>query len=254
MTLYIIGLGLDDPEDISVKSFKIIKQCDKIYLENYTSLLQCSTADLEKFYGKKIIISNREMTELGMDRIVAEAKDQNVVFLVIGDPFSATTHIELFKSARENNIPVKVINNASILTAVGITGLQLYKFGKTTSIPFIDDLPNLETPYNIIKENREKGSHTLCLLDIQKDKERFMTISQALKILEEIEERKKEKVITDELLIVGCARLGSVDFVVKAGKISELKEFAFGKPPHALIISGKLHFLEEEMLEFWKKN
>src|SRR3989338_812188 len=142
MTLHLIGLGLSSEKDISVKGLKTIKKCSKIYLENYTSLLQCSIQDLEKFYGKRIIIANREKTEQQFSEILKEAKTKEVAFLVVGDPFSATTHTELFREAREKKIPVKVIHNASILTAIGITGLQLYKFGRTASIPFLENLYN----------------------------------------------------------------------------------------------------------------
>jgi diphthine synthase len=242
MTLYIIGIGLSSEKDISVKGLEIIKSCDLIYLENYTSLLQCSFHDLAKYYNKKIILADRKTTEQG--NIVEEAKIKNVAFLVIGDPFSATTHIELYKQAKENNIEVKIINNASILTAVGITGLQLYKFGKITSIPF--DIKNLETPYNVLKENQSLGLHTLFLLDIQPPK--FMTVNDALNILIDIEDNKQENLINAETLVIGCARLGSDNPLIKVGEIKDLKQFYFGKPPHCLIIPGKMHFSEEEFL------
>jgi diphthine synthase len=38
---YVIGLGLGDAKDITVKGLEIIKLCDKIYLEAYTSILTC---------------------------------------------------------------------------------------------------------------------------------------------------------------------------------------------------------------------
>lgn len=249
--LHIIGIGLSNEKDITVKGLETVKRCEKIYLENYTSLLQCSLQDLENFYGEKINVADRKTIEQGDEKIVEEAKEKDVAFLVIGDPFSATTHVELFRLAKEKNVKVEVINNASVLTAVGITGLQLYKFGKTTSIPFMDDFPNLETPYNVFKENKSLGLHTLFLLDIQSKKERFMTVSQAIEILENIEERKKENLISDDLMVVGCARLGSEDLVVRYGKLAEIKTFDFGRSPHCLIIPGKMHFTEEEMLKFY---
>ena len=165
---------------------------------------------------------------------------------------SATTHAELFRLAQEKKVPVKVIHNASVLTAIGITGLQLYKFGKTTSIPFIEDHPQLETPYNVLKENQSLGLHTLFLLDLKPAEKKFMTVNRAIEIMEQIEEHKKEKLINKDTLVVGCARLGSEDFMVKSGKLAQVKKADFGKPPHCLIIPGKLHFLEEEMLEEWK--
>ena len=252
MTLYLIGLGLHDEKDISVKGLEIIKKCDIVYAENYTSILQTSTEKLEKFYEKKIILAPREVTEQGAEKIISEAKKKDVAFLIVGDPFSATTHVELYKLAREKGILVKVIHNTSVLTAIGITGLQLYKFGRTTSIPFIEDHPNLETPYKILQQNQYLDMHTLFLLDLKPEEKRFMTVNEALIILESIEKRKKENIITKDLLVVGCARLGSDDFVVKAGKLSDVKKFEFGKPPHCLIIPGKMHFVEEEMMGMWK--
>ena len=250
--LYIIGIGLADEKDITVKGLEAVKRCELVYLENYTSLLQCSLQELENFYGKKIILADRETAEQGDEKIVEEARDKDAAFLVVGDPFSATTHVGLVKLAKEKNIPVKVINNASVLTAIGITGLQLYKFGKTTSIPFIEDHPNLETPYNVYSENLKNGLHTLFLLDLKPNENKFMTVNKALEIMENIEGRKKEGLIDEETFVVGCARLGSDNFVVKAGKLRDIKKTDFGSPPGCLIIPGKMHFVEEEMLELYK--
>jgi diphthine methyl ester synthase len=250
MTLYIIGIGLGTEKDITMRGLEIVNKCDEVYLERYTSLLQCSFQDLAKFYGREITLADRTTAENGMEKIVEQAKTEDVAFLVIGDAFSATTHIELFRLAKENNIKVEVVHNASILTAVGITGLQLYKFGKTTSIPFLDDFPQLETPYHIIKANKEIGAHTLCLLDIKEDKERFMTVPQSIEVLQDIEKRLQENVITDDLFVVGCARLGT-DNIVKAGLLKEIKKEDFGAAPHCLIIPGKMHFSEEEILQLY---
>ena len=251
MTLYLIGIGLSTEKDITVKGLEIVKNCDKVYLENYTSLLQCSLQDLERFYGRKIILAGRTTAEQQDAEIVKEAKNKEIAFLVVGDPFSATTHIELFKLAKENKVPVQVIHNASVLTAVGITGLQLYKFGKVTSIPFLEDHPQLETPYNVLKENQQQGLHTLFLLDLKPEQQKFMTVNQALEILEKIESRKKEKLITKDTMVFGCARLGSDDTMIRSGKLEKVKKQDFGKAPHCLIIPGKMHFMEEEMANLY---
>ena len=79
--LYLIGLGLADQKDITVKGLEIIKASDIIYLENYTSLLQCTVQDLEQFYNKKIILADRNISEQGSEKIVSEAKDKEVCFL-----------------------------------------------------------------------------------------------------------------------------------------------------------------------------
>src|SRR3989344_964301 len=131
MTLYFIGIGLNDAKDISVKGLEIVKNCEKVYLENYTSVLNCKISELEKLYGKKIVLADRDMVEKNAENtILKDAKEKNAAFLVVGDVFGATTHIDLMIRARELNIETKTIHNASVLTAVGITGLEVYKFGK----------------------------------------------------------------------------------------------------------------------------
>ena len=82
MTLYLIGIGLSTEKDITVKGLEIVKKCDQVYLESYTSLLQCSVSDLEKFYGKEIVVANREVTEQGDEKIIAEAREKDVAFLI----------------------------------------------------------------------------------------------------------------------------------------------------------------------------
>lgn len=37
--LYIIGLGLNDEKDITVKGLEAIQKCDAVFLEAYTSIL-----------------------------------------------------------------------------------------------------------------------------------------------------------------------------------------------------------------------
>ena len=251
MTLYLIGIGLSSQKDITVRGLEAVRSSDIIYLENYTSLLSCSKEDLERFYEKKIVLADRSASEEGDERIVEQARDKIVTFLVIGDPLSATTHIDLFKLAKEKGVTVEVIHNASVFTAIGDSGLQIYKFGRTASVPFLEDVPGLEAPYSLLRENHLLGMHTLFLLDLKPQLNKFMTVNEALGILQSIEEKKQERVVKDTMLVVGCARLGSTSQEIKAGKLKDLLKHDFGAPPHCLIIPGRLHFIEEEMLELW---
>ena len=150
--LNLIGIGLSDEKDITLKGLELVKKSDFVYLENYTSKLNCNVNKLEKLYGKKIILANREAVEGDDNEIIKNAKSKKVSLLIIGDPMSATTHTDLMLRANENKIKVEIIHNASIFTAVGVIGLQLYKFGKTTSIPFPQ--PNFmpKTPYEDLKK------------------------------------------------------------------------------------------------------
>ncbi len=249
MTLYLIGIGLNDEKDISVKGLEAVRKADKIFLEDYTSMLQSSVLKMEEFYDKKIILAERDLIEKGSDDIILPAKDKDIALLIVGDVFGATTHTDFFLRAKEANVPVKVINNASILNAIGIVGLELYKFGKTTSQPYWEDNFKPETAYDVIKQNKKSGLHTLVLLDIKP--ERKMTVNKAIEVLETIEKKRDEKVFTSDTLIIGCARIGG-DFKIKAGTVDNLREEDFGQPLHCLIVPGNLHFIEEDMLKLWK--
>ena len=37
--LYLIGLGLSDETDITVKGLEVVKKASRVYLETYTSIL-----------------------------------------------------------------------------------------------------------------------------------------------------------------------------------------------------------------------
>ena len=249
MPLYFIGLGLGNEKDITFNGLEAIKKCDIVYLENYTSILNCTKEQLEKFYNKKIILARRSLVEADENEIIENAKAKNVAFLVIGDPFAATTHIDLFLRAKKEGIKCHVIHNASIASAVGITGLQVYKFGKITSIPLENE--NIEAPYDVLKGNLSLGLHTLFLLDLNPDEETFMSVNDGLRYLLKAELKRNERIFSEKILCVGCARLGSESQVIKAGSAKYLLKFNFGKPVHCLIVPGKLHFMEEEALKLY---
>lgn len=255
MTLYMIGLGLGDEKDVTLRGLDIIKRCGKVWLEAYTSVLGCSKSQLEQLYGRPVELADRDLVEKQGDSIVDAAAAEDAALLVVGDPMSATTHLDLMLRARKKGVAVEVVHNASVMTAVGSAGLELYKYGRTTSIVFPDEKMPVETHYDAVKENLSRGLHTLCLLDIKMEAERprFMTVSEGIASLISVEKKRGEGVFTDETLCVGCARLGRADMKIKAGKASELLSEDFGGPLHCLIVPGKLHFMEEEALEQWKQ-
>ena len=207
MVLYLIGLGLYSEKDISVRGLEIVKSSDFIYMEYYTSILGVSKETLEKFYGKEIILADREMVESEFEQeIMEKAKDKIVCLLVVGDPFSATTHVDLYLRVIQANIKIEVLNNASIINACGVTGLSLYRFGEIISVPFFTQKWKPPSFYEKIQMNKNNDQHTLLLLDI-KVKEvneenlargkmiyeppRFMTVNTALEQLKDCEESLK---------------------------------------------------------------
>ena len=97
-------------------------------------------------------------------------------------------------------------------------------------------------------ENRKKGLHTLCFLDVRAKVRMYMTIKEALQLLLTTEESKKLGVITPETLVLGIARAGSMEPVIKAGYVKDVIDHEFGAPPHSLVFPGRLHFMEAEAL------
>jgi diphthine methyl ester synthase len=241
--LYFIGLGLNDAKDITVKGLEAVRSCKYIYLENYTSILESSKEELEEFYKKEIILADRDLVEKQAEEILNRAKKEDVAFLVVGDIFGATTHTDLMMRAKEKNIKTKFIHNASILTAVGIVGLELYKYGKTTSIPFNNE--KVDTPIKVFNKNQEQGLHTLFLLDLDPKNNNFLTINDAANYL-------IKKGINKELTAIGCAKVGNENQEIKATTLEKLTKEKFTKYPQCLIIPGNLHFMEEDALELWK--
>lgn len=44
--LYLIGLGLCDPKDITVKGLEVVRAAARVYLEAYTSILSVGQEEL----------------------------------------------------------------------------------------------------------------------------------------------------------------------------------------------------------------
>ncbi|KAK9220414.1 hypothetical protein WN943_009065 [Citrus x changshan-huyou] len=249
--LYIIGLGLGDERDITLRGLEAVKKCDKVYIEAYTSLLSFGLSTdglstLEKLYGKPIALADREMVEEKADKILSESQESNVAFLVVGDPFGATTHTDLVVRAKKLGIQVKAVHNASVMNAVGICGLQLYRFGETVSIPFFTETwrPDIRV--------KEPSLESLCRGKKLYEPPRYMTVNIAIEQLLEVELLQGESVYNEDTLCVGFARLGSEDQMIVAGTMRLLQMVDFGAPLHCLVIVGETHPVEEEMLDFYR--
>jgi diphthine synthase len=250
--LYLIGLGLHDEQDLTLRGLEAIRKSDEIYLEGYTSKYNGSLQELERLAGKKITtLTRKELEETPGENILK--KDKTNALLILGDPLVATTHTEIILSAHAKNIPVKTIHNASIYSAIGETGLQPYKFGKTITIPYPEGDYFPLSPYDGILENNKAGLHTLCLLDVKADRNRYMSVNEACELLLRMEEEKKDVIISNKTKCVGAARIGG-DTIIRYATVEQLKRTQFGGPPHTLIIPGKLHYMEEEMLESFPKD
>jgi diphthine synthase len=247
MVLYLVGLGLHDEKDLSIKAVEALKKCDKIYVELYTSKWYGSMEELERLAGKPVERLERESVE--SLRLVKEALSHSIALLVPGDPLAATTHIELLAGAKRLGAAAEVIHSSSVLTAIAETGLQPYKFGRTTSVTFPEQNFEPTSPYETICQNQKIGLHSLILLDVRPP--RFMTIKEALEILLKSEARLKMGIIDSETKVVAAAELGG-EKVIAYDTVSNLIKKDPQKVPAVLVVPGSLNFKEEEALGMWK--
>lgn len=248
--LTLIGIGLHDEKDITLRGLEEAKNADKVYIELYTSKWHGDLQNLEKLIGKRIQELTRKDLEDESKQIVEEAKNQNVAIFVQGDALVQTTHTTLLQEAKKLGIKNKVIHNASIISALGETGLHPQKFGPYVTIPFPEktkgELP--ESVYEVIVENKKRGLHTLCLLDVVGEENRCMSANEGMKILLSLEGKFKKNVFTEDTEVVVFARAGSDDSQIVYGKVRHVSNKDFGETPHVLIVLGKPHFTEREFL------
>eukprot|EP01062_Namystynia_karyoxenos_P069765 TRINITY_DN65223_c0_g1_i1.p1 TRINITY_DN65223_c0_g1~~TRINITY_DN65223_c0_g1_i1.p1 ORF type:complete len:319 (+),score=121.88 TRINITY_DN65223_c0_g1_i1:79-957(+) len=267
MAFFLIGLGLGDEKDITVRGLELVRSCDTVYLEGYTSvLLGPGVGDvgrLSEFYGVPVELADREAVECGAVLAPARA-GKRVALLVVGDPYSATTHSDLAVRCTEEGIPCEAVHNATVLTAVGCTGLQLYRFGQCVSLCFWTETWKPDSWFSKVQANLREGLHTLCLLDIKVKEQseenlargrkiyeppRFMTVQQGAQQLLELAQRQGPDCgVTAETLCVGVARLGHPSQKVLAAPLRVLAEEDFGEPLHSLIVCGEVHEPEAQHL------
>jgi len=277
--LNLIGLGLHDEKDITVNGLAAVRRSERVYLEAYTSILGVPKDRLDAFYGKECIVADRDMVETMSDEILQDADKLDVSFLVVGDPFGATTHSDLLLRADERGVPVRVFHNASVMNAAGAAGLALYNYGQAVSVPFFTDSWRPSSWVPRILENSRLGLHTLCLLDIKVKEQseenlargrkiyeppRYMSVptalEQLLSVLPEVEQDMEgvpaaARLSADDTLAISLSRVGQPSQLFRAGTLAELAALTdndFGPPLHSIVIVGsRLHALERDMGAKW---
>jgi diphthine synthase len=254
--LTFIGLGLYDERSVTVEGQEALRSADRAFAEFYTSrLVGSSVEELEAYHGVDIEVRDRAGVEREPEPVLDAAEDGDVAFLTAGDTMISTTHVDLRLRAHERGIETRVIHGVSAQSAAsGLTGLQNYRFGNATTLPFPgahggDDVP--ASVVDTIEANRDRELHTLVYLDIKvddptadaaglADDDGYMTGDYAAELLAED--------WTDELAVV-VARAGSPEPLVVADRLSALAEREFGGPLHLLVIPAAPHHLEADALE-----
>ena len=250
--LWFVGLGISGADGIGSDVIKVLKNAYLVYLEVFTSpITKPELAKIKKIVKGEFKTAPRWLVEDGKT-ILREAKKKDVVLLSYGDPFIATTHIELRTRAISEKIRTKTIHAASAITSlIGECGLHFYKIGKVVTI--MKEQQSASSVYYTLYDNLIAGNHTVIILEFNNDAKFFLDPKDAFLSLLLAESEQKRNVFDDSTFAVVASRIGTRNQKIVAGKISNLKNTDFGKPPHTIIIPGRLHFTESDALKVLAK-
>jgi diphthine synthase len=257
--LWFVGTGINGYLGLSIAALDVLKKCDIVYVERFTSAL--SADDLG---GLNSILEmdpkpvQRWFVEDGRE-ILEAARTKDVALVTYGDPLIATTHSELRSRAAKKSIKTAVLHAASgIGSIIGEAGLHIYKFGRIVTM--MSELHSALSVYNSIFENLLAGSHTLILTEYShnnndESKEPFfLDPSSVFKMLLDEERDQKHQVFSDDTFAVVASRVGMQDQKITSGKVKSLLGRHFGNGPHSVIVTGALHFTETEALASLTEN
>ena len=231
--LHLVGLGLDDGE-ITQKGLEAVKNAEKVYAEFYTNTETVNIEELEEKTGQSIEKLSREEVEQ-KDKILESAKEKDTVFLVSGDPLTATTHYDIKHRAEEEAVETEVVHAPSILISIAETGLNVYKFGRVVTLP---ENMKPDSIIDHIQKNDSVGLHTLVLLDIN-----YSAEDAAQKLVEMDSELADREVVVVE-------RANADDQEISVQELDEVS--GLGETPHSIIFTGETSHKEEEFLEAFR--
>jgi len=241
MTLYLIGLGLN-LNSISCDAREKLNECDEIYLEGYTVDFPYELENLKESLNLDFEVLNRNNVE--NDFLIKKALNKKIALLVYGDVLSATTHSSLILDCKKNKIDYQIYHNASILLSISQTGLQLYKFGKISSMPKWEKSYEPDSFLDYILENQRINAHSLLLIDIG------LKFDDALTQLEKSCNLKNFNL--EKFIVISNS--GTNKQKVYYETVESLRNINSINLPFCFIIPSKLHFLEEEFLNEVKEN
>ena len=245
--LWFVGLGISGTRSIPIEVVKIIQEADFVYLEAFTSPISKQHEDeIKNMVNGSFKIAKRWLVEDGQE-ILKTSKSSTVVLLSYGDPYVATTHIELRTRAKLENIETNTIHSASAITSMtGEAGLQFYKVGRMVTI--MNEKKSTITPYTAIFKNLTQGLHSIILLEYNHDENYFLDPKDAISNLLDVEKEQKRSVLNYDTFAIIASRIGFDTQKIISGKFSNLLKVDFGEPPHSIIITGKLHFTESDAI------
>ncbi|XP_059995482.1 diphthine methyl ester synthase isoform X3 [Lagenorhynchus albirostris] len=221
--LYMIGLGLGDAKDITVKGLEVLRRCSRVYLEAYTSVLTVGKEVLLYRFGETV----------------------SVVFWT--DTWRPESFFDKVKKNRQNGM-----HTLCLLVWKWLGSLSLY-----TKLVVLIELQKGWAAF-VSRDIKVKEQSLENLIKGRKIYEppHYMSVNQAAQQLLEIVQnqriRGEEPAVTEETLCVGLARVGAEDQKIAAGTLQQMCTVDLGGPLHSLIITGgSLHPLEMEMLSLF---
>ncbi len=254
-TLYIVGLGLSR-QHLTLEAAEVLSQADIIFLETYTSIVPEDLVEKLKNACKHAevrLVTRKELEdEDGKPIFECLRREENVVLAVPGDPFIATTHSYIRLKALKEGYRVRYVPGINIFSyAISVTGLFVYKFGRSATIVYPRENILSEHPYLVLEDNKKRGLHTFFFLDLDL-KLGPMTPDRAVTILLELEQKLRRNVVNMNDKIVVLERMGSKDESIYYASVEYVMKHSWRKPPYSIIYPGRLHFMEEEALEVYR--
>ncbi|MEM4971541.1 MAG: diphthine synthase [Sulfolobales archaeon] len=249
--LYIVGLGLS-PMFITLEAIKVLKSCDHIFYEDYTSLpANGSIEDVEAIVGRRFVrLGRRDLEDLSA-RPLFEAleRGERVCLACWGDPMAATTHIYIATEAVRRGYSYTYIPGVSAITSsLGYAGLMVYRLGRVMSVVRPRSREEASGIYRRIREAIDRGLHVLLLLELSAEENYFMGFDEASRILISIASEEGDPGFRYRLGI-GAAGLGSPGQRICYGSLEELSKTRIELKPQILLLLGELYFTEKEYID-----
>lgn len=254
--LWFVGTGINGYRGLSLAALDVLKKCDTIYVERFTSALSDDDlSGLRLVVGKEIRPVQRSFVEDGRE-ILENARKSEIALVTYGDPLIATTHSELRSRAAKSSIKTAALHSASGITSIiGETGLHAYKFGRMVTM--MSEPQSAISVYNTIFENLLAGNHTFILTEYSHDeigKPFFLDPASVFKMLLDVERDQKHQIFSDATFVIVASRIGLTDQRIISGSVGTLANVGFGTGPHSVIVTGSLHFTESEAIAALTEN
>jgi diphthine synthase len=246
--IYLLGVGWSK-DDVTQRTLSIIRK-SKVFVDRYTSII---SEDFAKFIaseaGSELHYLSRSEMEEGARKLIAQGKSSDIAIVTGGDPLIATTHKILFIEAKKEKIPMEVIHAPSVFTAaIGESGLDFYRFGRTFTIPKWSEHYKPLSFYETLASNQANNSHSIALLDYEQEKMQTIPLKSAIEVLEKAEAHYKKGIIKGEKKVFVlhnlCLKEEKKSFIT----LKEAKEMEATGGVTTVIIPANLTDIEKEII------